>query len=235
MSEGDTVLDTGALIPITLSKPSTAPVTVKYRLAGITAKGGLNGGDNIDFRDNGGQPITVTIPAGTVQANVGVRVQHDRKVEPNETFSITLEQPTGGYILGRSVGTGTIYNDDIDQASRVSVGDTSMVEGNTATGRSMRLRLTMSKPVTYAIVANYTVQGITATHGTSSAAPADFGGPLTGSVTIPLDNVTGVITIPIYGDARIEPNETFRVTITKVTAGAKIGRSTATATILTDD
>ena len=231
--------DTNLIIPVSLSKPSTAPVTVKYRLLGITAVGGRSPGQGIDFIDLGGKRATITFPAGTVEQYVPIRVEDNTTVEPNLTFSLTLSDPTGNYILGRSVGTGTIIkliHPGIDANAHVSVGDTSVVEGNAGGPRDVTVRVTLSRPLYYPLTVKYTVAGITATYGSSSSVPgADFGGVKTGSTVIPSYSMGGWITVPVYPDTRIEPNETIRVTLNSVGAGAAIVRGTGTATILNDD
>ena len=124
---------------------------------------------------------------------MSVRVEDNTIVKSNLTFSLTLSDPTGSYILGRSTGTGTIIklvHSAFDAYTHVSVGDTSVVEGNAGSPCDVTVRVTMSNPRTYPVTVKYTVAGLTATYGSSSSvAGADFGGPKTGSIVVPTERV----------------------------------------------
>jgi glucose/arabinose dehydrogenase len=88
---------------ITLSDPAPAPVTVDYSTASQTAIAGS------DFNPTSG---TAKIAAGKAGVTVAVPIRGDATPEPDETFTFTLSNPTGGAALGRSVAIGTILNDD---------------------------------------------------------------------------------------------------------------------------
>jgi hypothetical protein len=90
-------------IPITLTQPSAAPVTVLVNSANGSAKTGT------DY--TGVVNRLVTIPAGATGADVLVTIKGDMTVEPDETFTLTLTAPTGA-IVGRATGTYVILNDD---------------------------------------------------------------------------------------------------------------------------
>lgn len=72
--------------------------------------------------------------------------------------------------------------------------------------------------------------------GTARAAASDFvGGALpTGTVSFAAGDLAKTITIQVNGDTTIEPDETFAVTLA-APAGASVGTSSATGTILDDD
>jgi hypothetical protein len=54
----------------------------------------------------------VSVAAGKTSIDVAVPIRGDATPEPDETFTFTLANPTGGPALGRSVAIGTILNDD---------------------------------------------------------------------------------------------------------------------------
>ena len=55
----------------------------------------------------------MTFVAGATTATITVTVLGDTTVEPDETFNVTLSNPTGGLSLGSpSAATVTILNDD---------------------------------------------------------------------------------------------------------------------------
>jgi Tol biopolymer transport system component len=202
---------------VTLSKPSAAPTSVSYATfpgsattADYTAKSGV-----------------VTVPAGATTANIPIAVKGDTAAEANETFSLVLAAPQGA-TLRRSIGTGTITDDDpsAGAATRVAIGNASLVEGNAGT-RTLRFAVTASIPKPTAITVSYGTQAVTAGAG-------DYTGK-SGSITIPANSASGVITISVASDTTVEASETFRIKLTAVSAGASIQFGTGTGTILDDD
>lgn len=71
--------------------------------AGDGATGGT-AGDGIDYQARSG---TVTIPAGASSIPIEINTYSDTISDPNETFTVTISNPTGGNIV-RAVGTATI-------------------------------------------------------------------------------------------------------------------------------
>ena len=86
---------------ITLSEPVAHQVRVAYRTATDTA-------GRSDFESTSGR---VTFAPGQTTATVVVRIEGDRKVEPDEQFTLTLRNPEGAPISDAS-GAGLIVNDD---------------------------------------------------------------------------------------------------------------------------
>ena len=112
VSEGTATLGFTA----TLSRASGAPVTVGYSTANGTAVAGS------DYVGGSG---TVTFAAGQTSQTVNVGVIGDTTVESDETFTVTLSNPSGATV-SRAVATGTILNDDVVPPPMVSptfVGD----------------------------------------------------------------------------------------------------------------
>lgn len=84
---------------------STGAITVDYAIDLVTA-------DADDFA--GTTPLTGTIAFadGQTTASLIVAVRGDTMVEPDETLTVTLSNPSGGATLGMGTATGTIVNDD---------------------------------------------------------------------------------------------------------------------------
>ncbi len=93
-----------ATFTVTLSKAATTPVTVTYATANGTATAGA------DFTGSTG---TLTFNPGVTSQTVTVKVTGDTAVEPTETFTVTLSNPTGATISRGGTATGTITNDDV--------------------------------------------------------------------------------------------------------------------------
>ncbi|MGD9622678.1 MAG: Calx-beta domain-containing protein, partial [Mycolicibacterium sp.] len=87
----------------TLSKTSTETVTVTY----TTSDGSATAGS--DYVATNG---TITFAPGVTSQTVHVDIIGDAMVEPNETFTVTLSDPTGA-TLADATAMGTITNDDV--------------------------------------------------------------------------------------------------------------------------
>jgi chitinase len=88
-----------ATFTVTLSAPSTQPVTVAYATADGTATKG---------KDYVAQSGTLTFAPGQTQLTITVLVLADPTMTTNETFFVVLQNPLNGLILGSGIGTGTI-------------------------------------------------------------------------------------------------------------------------------
>lgn len=97
---------------ITRSGGSDGAVSVDFV---ATQRGGI---DNISFGPPpfGDIPFfgtgTVNFADGQTTATAIIPVNGDTEIEPNETFAITLQNPTGGATIADGEGVGTILNDD---------------------------------------------------------------------------------------------------------------------------
>ena len=89
---------------VTLDSAATATVTVEWATSDGTATAGT------DYTAGSG---TLTFGAGDSSRTVSVTVAGDEVDEPDETFTVTLTNPSGA-TLGDATATGTITNDDDD-------------------------------------------------------------------------------------------------------------------------
>ena len=87
---------------LTLSKASSAPVSVRYSTGGGTAAAGT------DY--TAVNNVTASFATGTTTKNVTIAVKGDTVVEPDETFEVRLNTPTRARIADGK-GLGTIRND----------------------------------------------------------------------------------------------------------------------------
>jgi hypothetical protein len=203
-------------LAVTLSRPAAADVTVAYDTEDGTAVAGS------DYVARSG---SVVIPAGATSGVVAVRVRGDATVEPKENFRVRLHGPLGA-VLGRSVGTGRIIDDDPEPGPRVSVGDATVVEGARG-ARSARFTVSLSAPAAAPVSVLATTIAGTATAG------ADYRiqdvslvfAPGATSITVP---------VAVLGDGAPEPTEAFPMHLSGV-QGAVIGRRDGVGTILDDD
>ena len=101
MTEGNAG-STPATFIVTLSAPSSVAVTVDY----ATVEGDAKAPADYAAASN-----TVTFAPGQVSKSIQVAVQGDTLDEFNETFGVTLTNPSGAAIADGS-GLGTITDDD---------------------------------------------------------------------------------------------------------------------------
>lgn len=205
---------------VTLSQPSSVPVTVAAQVVGGTAT------TPSDYTSTFGSPVTVSFAAGARTRFVNVTVKGDTAAETDETFSVLLSNPSAGYGLDRSVGNGVIRNDDPTTGLLLGVGDASVSEGDTGT-RTVKLWVGLSEPS----AANVTVTAAVAA-GTATAG-VEFK-PVTKSLVFKPGVVKKPVIVTVYPDLGDESDETFVLTLSGA-SGASIGDATGTGTILDDD
>jgi hypothetical protein len=97
-------------ISFTVTRPagSTGVVTVDYAV--VFAAPAAGQADAADF--SGATTGTLTFAAGISSQTLTLNIVADTVGEPNETFTVTLSNATGGASIVNGNGTGTITNDD---------------------------------------------------------------------------------------------------------------------------
>ena len=202
---------------VALSKASTGTVTVGYATANGTATAGS------DYTAASG---TLTFAPGVTSQKITVAVAGDTVVEPDETVTVTLSTPSGAN-LGAAVATGTITNDDIAPVlPTVSVANATVAEGNSGT-TTLPFTVTLSKASTSAVTVGYATANGTATAGSDYTAAS-------GTLTFAPGVTSQKINVGVTGDAAVESDETFTVTLT-APSGATLATAAATGTITNDD
>ncbi len=131
-------------------------------------------------------------------------------------------------VIGTASAIGTINNDDSNTINMG--GNVSNSEGNSGpTAYSFTVNRTGDTSGIASV--NWAVTGI----APNPANAADFGGSFpTGTANFSAGSPSTNFTVNVQGDITIEPNETFRVTLSGATGGT-LGTSTATGTITNDD
>ncbi len=165
----------------------------------------------------------LTIPSGTLEADLPVTIYGDTVDEGDQTFSLTLSSPVNCE-LGTAVGTGTILCDD--SPPLISIYDNSIIEpdsGAAAFYFTVELSFASSSDVSV----DYSPSHQTAT------SPDDYSS-VGGTLTIPAGNLTGQVMIPVYGDTRYEYEEFFYVFLTNPVNGVLLDDK-AVGTIIDND
>src|SRR4029077_20082888 len=103
----------------------------------------------------------LTFTPGQTSQPISVTVQGETVYEPNETFTVTLSNPTAA-TLGTFFATGTILNDDPLPA--ITIGDASINEGASGAAKSVFPAI-LANPSYQQITVNYSTASGTATAG----------------------------------------------------------------------
>jgi len=215
---------------VALSQAAAGPVTFDVASAnGVPAGwyGGATAGSDYTALNLTGQ----TIPAGQTSKTIQVTISGDTDVEPNETFTLTLSNPSGATLYDRQA-IGFIYNDD---GPTLSVSDATISEGNSG-----------QKLMTFTVFLSEPNQGFGAdehfsvsTSNVTATAGSDYVATTITDAVIPQGQLAKTFTVPINGDTAVEGNETFRVTLSKPTPGlyenATFFKYIGTGTITNDD
>ena len=208
VEEGDT-----ARFVVTLSPASDQTVTVRYKTADGTADEGT------DYR---GVSRTLTFVPDDTEQTILVWSHEDDVDEPDETFTAELSNPIGATLEdGSATGTIIEYDESVPQP-KLSIVDTTVVEGGTA---QFTVRLSPASEQT--VTVSYRTASGTAVAG------RDFD-TASGTLTFTPGNRRQSIAVPTREDDLDEPNETFLVTLSNP-SGATIQDGTATGTIADDD
>ena len=209
-----------SITPADAVKPEGNSGTTPFTFT-VTRSGDLSGPTDVNFQVSGGvtNPADPTdfggqFPSGTVQflaseasKTVTVDVSGDQVVEPDEEFSVTLSNPTGGALITTATATGTVVNDDASYS--VVALDANKAEGNSGT-TAFTFTVTRSGDTSGTDIVNYVVTG----EGANPADASDFGGTLpSGNVTFNPSDTTQIISIDVSGDTNVEADEGFSVYI----------------------
>ncbi|MDA1051509.1 MAG: GEVED domain-containing protein [Planctomycetota bacterium] len=173
----------------------------------------------------------VSFGVGDSSMPITVLVKGDTVVEPDETFTVTLSNPSVGAAIAVGSALGTIRNDDVEFNILVMDADKSEGNGGTATPTPFTFEVTRT-----AINSASSVDYVVAGSGTAPEADAaDFvGGFPSGTVNFAANETTQTVTINVVGDTLAEANDQFTVTLLNPSVGT-IVTGTANGTIRNDD
>ncbi|MBK8009867.1 MAG: hypothetical protein IPK13_00835 [Deltaproteobacteria bacterium] len=213
IAEGDAGTSEAAF-EVRLDAASVQVVTVDYETADDTATGGL------DYTATRG---TLSFPVRSTTQTIRVPVVGDVSDENDETFRVTLSNPSGATIVDGE-GQATILDDD--DAPSLSISDGTSTEGTGgATTMTFRVALSAASGRTITV-------GWATSDGTATAA-ADFTAGQ-GVLTFSPGVTSRTITVVVIADALDEANETFSVSLSNP-SNATIRRGTAEGVIVDDD
>jgi len=172
----------------------------------------------------------LTFNPGETSKTISVTINADTQYELNETLSVTLSSATTA-ILGNSIGTGTITNDDA--MPTVSIGNASVAEGASG-ARSLDFTVSLSAAAGVPVAVSYASSDGTAKNaGSASTGGSDYVAS-SGTVVFPPGSTSRVVSVAVNGDTLNEADETMTMTLSSP-ASATLGAATGAGTILNDD
>lgn len=199
---------------VSLTAPAKDPVSVQYATAAGSAT------TPSDYAATSG---TLSFAGGQTSRTIAVPIVTDNLVEPDESFTMQLSNPSGGTIATGSA-IGTISNDDF---ATLSISDVTQNEGNGNGTTAFVFTITSSNPSSQPITVNWqTADG-------SAGTPNDYFAN-GGTATIPAGATSVTVTVLVVADNVLEPDESFTVNLSGA-QGASIGDATGVGTILGDD
>jgi Ca2+-binding RTX toxin-like protein len=210
---------------VSLDQAGVVAQTVDWSVSGS----GMHPADAADF--GGTLPSgSITFAAGETSKTITVAASTDGVVEFDEGFTVTLSNPSSGVTIGAAAATGTIVNDDAVVAIAASM--PIQAEGNGGT-TAFAFTLTRTGDLSVAHSVSYAVAG----SGAAAANASDFAGGVmpAGAVTFAAGEASKTINVIVSGDATVEANEGFTVTLSNASAGLTIGTGSVSSTIANDD
>jgi glucose/arabinose dehydrogenase len=205
-------------VVLTVVRPSSiGAASVKYATSAGTATAGG------DFQSTSG---TLDFADGASTATLSVPLVADSVIETDETFTVTLSEPTNGLALGSpATATVTIQNDD--QPGIFAFGAANYIKSEA--GPSATITVQRSGGTASGIAVSYATA-----NGTASAG-ADYDSQ-SGTLTFGAGVTSMTFTIPIVNDTLDEADETVNLSLSNPTAGATLGtRPNAMLTITDND
>ena len=161
------------------------------------------------------------IPSGSTTSNpITLAIIGDTKIEPDETFSLSLFNISNGGSLETGPYVIHIINDD---AAGLKVSSPSVAEGNAGT-TLMNFTVTINAAVAVAVQAQYSTADGTAKAG------QDYQ-PASGTLLFPVGTSQQTVTVLVNGDTTVEPDETFALNV-NIVGGES---ATGIGTIVNDD
>jgi uncharacterized repeat protein (TIGR01451 family) len=198
---------------LTLSAPSSAPVTVKYQ----TVDGSAVSGSNYDSAAG-----VVSFSSGVTSAVVNVNIRPNVTANPAPFFYLNLFSATNASLL-RAQAIGTIITRNLRTLSLASV---ALLEGNSG-ATNAQFRLTLNSTSAVPVSVQYATIDGTATAGSDYQSRA-------GTVIIPPGVTNLSFLIPILGDTTWEPDETFSLLLSQP-QNAILTANEGSAMIINDD
>jgi len=204
--------------------------TVNYTVTGH----GANPANASDFVGGVFPSGTITLTFGQTSQTLEIQVSGDTEVENDETFLVTLSNPSVLAVINTATATGTIRNDDYHpDFLEIAAADADKPEGDSGTTSYTFTIIRSGLDLNRTTTVNYAVTG----QGANPANASDFAGGVfpSGTITFTSGQTSRTLEIQVAGDTTVESDEGFVVTLSNPSALAVINTATASGVIRNDD
>ena len=198
-----------AYFDVTLSKPATSTVKVRFTADDGTA---VSAGKGKDF---GRKASTVKFSTGQQSRTVPIAIKGDTYSETDESFVVQLTNPVG-LALGNAVAVGRIIDDDPDSGLRLSVSDVAVYEP-TAGNVNATFTVSLSSRPDDSVSVDYQTEDGSAT----SAGPGNDYTAVAGTLLFPPRRRYQTVSVPVTPSGGTEGPESFGLRISAA-SGATI-------------
>lgn len=197
---------------------------IGFASVAVTRTGGSVAGASVDYATSDGTGVagidyvstSGTLTFGLNETTKYIMVDTQPGAAAGATFTLTLSNPGGGALLGAgTMTTVTIFDGGTPPILSVEHLESSM--------NAVTFRVQLSRPVEWAVLADYASADGTATAGTEYT---ETGGTL---VILPGDTVS-TISVNLIADANVATGKTFTMTLSNP-YGATLGTAQASGTI----
>ncbi|MGH1355917.1 MAG: Calx-beta domain-containing protein [Thalassovita sp.] len=194
---------------VSLSEASLSDITVQYR---AVQDGSALVGYNGDVHSSRAEDtFTLTIPAGSTQAEIAYSIEAYDLDEFDENFTLELSDPVNAVLSGGEpvlTAAGVILDADGGQNLALFVSDPLVYETD-AGGQQAVFEIRLSQPYGQSVTLNYNTADGTAQAGSDYVATS-------GSVTFAPGQTVTSVAVDIIGDTANETLETFSLVVTGV-------------------
>jgi Calx-beta domain/FG-GAP-like repeat len=216
VTEGDTGT-VSITFTVTMTHGGADDVTVSYATADGSAVAGK------DYQAATGSLI---FHSGDTSKTITVQVIGDKIDEYDEQFYVNLSGASANANIADGQGIGTIT--DNDPPPTLSINDKSITEGGKRSTKTLTFTVTLSAASEKYVSVDYATA-----NGTATTADHDYAAQA-GTLYFSPGQTTASFNIVIYGDTRVEPDETFFVNLSGA-SNASIADGQGIGTILNDD
>ncbi len=186
-------------VPVRLSAPGILPVSVAFATSNGTATAVT------DYAATNG---VLRFEPGVTNLVVEIPIVPDRVDESLETFFVNLFDATNG-VIAVAQGRQRITDDDL--TPMLTVADASVREGPAGSTNFIEFQLRLSGASGIDVGVSYSTRDVTAT------APADYQ-TIFGRLTFPAGETNQTLRVPVIGDNRFEPRESFELLFNNLVA-----------------
>ena len=217
-------VDEGGTVEVTVQLDAAPGREVAVPVSAAGAGGATPPGET--GADWSGVPESVTFGATDTEQTFTLAATDDTDVDAGESVALTFGTLPAGVTAGtQASATVTIVDNDVLPTLSVANAEAAESDG-------VAFTVTLSEAATTDVTVTWTAS----IESGDSAETADFGSPLTETVTLTPSQTAVTITVPTIDDSTDEDNDTFTLTLSSPSANATLASdATATGTITDND